>query len=124
MAQIIRGEVYFADLNPTQGHEIKKNRPCVVVSNEAINFNAAVIIICPITDSYGKNSPIHIFVPAGDGGLTKDSVVHCGQIRAIDKTRLGTKLGELGKDKMEKITKGLVYTIDIPQYPQIKIEYK
>ncbi len=124
MARIFRGEVYFADLEPVQGHEMKKTRPCVIVSNESINFNASVTIICPITDAYGKNSPIHIFIPAGEGGLTKDSVVHCGQIRAIDKTRLGEKLGELGKESIEKITIGLAYSIDVPQYPQVIINYK
>jgi mRNA interferase MazF len=124
LTRIFRGEVYFADLEPTQGHEIKKTRPCVIVSNESININASVIIICPITDSYGKNSPIHIPISAGEGGLIKDSVVHCGQIRAIDKTRLGKKLGELGNVIMDKITTGLAYSIDVPQYPQININYK
>jgi mRNA interferase MazF len=124
LTQIFRGEVYFADLEPTQGSEMKKIRPCVVVSNESINFNASVIIICPITDAYGKNSPIHIFIPAGEGGLTKDSVVHCGQIRAIDKTRLRDKLGELRKESIDNITTGLAYSLDVPQYPQLTIKYK
>jgi mRNA interferase MazF len=62
-----------------------------------------------------------IYLFPGEGGLTKDSVVHCGQMRTIDKTRLREKLGELEKEKMEKITTGLAYTIDIPQYPQINI---
>ena len=110
------------DLEPTIGSEMKKERPCVIVSNNSINFNASVIIICPITDSYGKNSPIHVPIPETEGGLIKKSIVHCGQIRAIDITRLGNKLGDLSEETMDEVTRGIAYAMEVPQYPQIIIK--
>ncbi len=122
MIKIFRGEVYYVDLEPTKGSEMQKNRPCVVVSNNAINFNASVIVICPITDSYGKNSPIHILIPEKEGGLIKPSIVHCGQVRAIDKSRLGNKSGDLSEETMNEVTVGIAYAMDIPQHPRIIIK--
>jgi mRNA interferase MazF len=100
---------------------MKKERPCVIVSTNSINFYASVVIVCPITDAYGKDSPIHVPIPETEGGLTKKSIVHCGQIRAIDKTRLEKKLGNLSDDTMNEITKGIAFSMDVPQQPQIII---
>lgn len=102
-----RGEVYQVDLDPVRGSEMKKRRPAIVVSSDAINRAAAVVIVCPITDAVGKFSPIHIEIPQGEGGLEKDSVAHCGQIRAVDKERLGRKLGTIDRARMAKIGRGL-----------------
>ena len=105
---ILRSEVYYVDLEPTKGREMQKSRrPCVVVSNNIINEKTPVIIICPITDSRNKFSPIHIEIPEGEGGLTKKSVVHCAQVRSIDKLRMGSKLGILNSDLMQKVSEGL-----------------
>jgi mRNA interferase MazF len=109
-----RGEVYWADLEPTTGSEMQKTRPCVIVSNNVINNNASVIVICPITDAYGKTSPIHILIPETEGGLIKPSIAHCGQVRAIAKERLGGKLGDLSSSAMDSITKGIALALDIP----------
>lgn len=113
MDKISRGEVYYVDLEPTKGSEMKKERPCVIVSTNSINYFASVVIVCPITDAYGKDSPIHVPIPETEGGLTKKSIAHCGQLRAIDKTRLAGKLGDLSKDTMNKITKGIAFSMDI-----------
>lgn len=117
MGRIFRGEVYYVNLDPVKGSEMQKNRRCVVVSNNAINFNASVIIICPITDASGKLSPIHIPIPETEGGLTKPSIVHCGQIRAVDKARLGSKAGELSFDTMSAITNGIANALNISHIP-------
>ena len=110
---IRRGEVYLVDLKPIRGSEMDKERPAVIVSNDRINNAAQVIIVCPITDSSGKESPIHIEIPEGEGGLVKDSVAHCAQIRAISKERIGKKIGELDKHYMAKISKSLKIALDI-----------
>lgn len=105
---ILRGEVYHVDLEPTKGREMKKShRPCVVVSNNIINEKTPLVIICPITDSYKKFSPIHIKIPEGESGLNKKSVVHCAQVRAIDKLRMGSKLGILNSKLMQQVSEGL-----------------
>jgi mRNA interferase MazF len=122
LERIFRGDVYYVDLEPTEGHEMKKTRPCVVVSNNAINFHASVLIVCPITDSTGKYSPIHVAIPAKEGGLTKPSIAHCGQLRAIDKLRLGNKTGQLSDTTMSEITTGIAHAMDVPLHPQIIIK--
>ena len=107
MIKPLRGEVYQVRLEPAEGNETKKYRPAVVISSDAINKASDVVIICPITNPIGKGSPIHILIAKGEGGLTKDGIAHCGQIRAIDKTRLGAELGTLHEETMRKIDMGL-----------------
>jgi len=112
--EILRGELYYVDLEPTKEHEMKKShRPCLIVSSNSINKTAPIVIVFPITDSYNKFSPIHIKVPKGDGGLTKESVVHCGQVRAIDQLRIGSKLGKLDKKIMKDVDTGLRHSLEL-----------
>jgi len=110
---IKRGEIYQVNLDPTIGKEIRKERPVVIVSADSINRVGNVVIVCPITDALGKSSPIHIEIQEGESGLTKDSVVHCGQIRAIDAVRLGKKLGELDRPLLAKVSKGIRDALDL-----------
>jgi mRNA interferase MazF len=109
--QIRRGEIYEISLDPTIGREMRKTRPGVVVSDNAINDAADVVIICPITDSTLKETIIHILIPDGEGGLHKESVAHCGQIRAVDKSRIGRKLGELSAFRMAKVSAGVKHAL-------------
>ena len=112
-SQVLRGEIYYADLDPTVGSEMQKIRPAVVVSNDVINENSSVVVVCPITDATGKGGRYHIYLPKGEGGLTKDSIAHCGQVRAIDKIRLKNKLGTLRKDSLDEVNKGLRIVLSV-----------
>jgi mRNA interferase MazF len=105
-AGIKRGEVYLVELSPTRGSELRDPHPAVVISNDTINAAAAVVIVCPIT-SGPRPSPIHIRLSKGEGGLTKDCIAHCGQVRAVDKERLSVKRGDLPRATMASIDKGL-----------------
>ncbi len=111
--KVERGNIYYVNLNPTKGSEMKKERPCVIFSNNIINEHASVVVVCPITDSYGKNSPFHIPLKKGEAGLKKESVVHCAQIRAIDKSRIGKKIGSLDNFKITEIEKGIMIALAI-----------
>ncbi|MDR3626743.1 MAG: type II toxin-antitoxin system PemK/MazF family toxin [Ignavibacteriaceae bacterium] len=114
MPDILRGDVYFVDLNPPKGSEMAKERRCVIVSNNIINKFASTVIVCPITDSHGKTSPFHIPVSPPNGGLTKESIIHCGQIRTIDKSRIKNKTGELTEDKMKEVSRGISIATELP----------
>jgi mRNA interferase MazF len=103
----LRGEIYDVKLDPTEGREIKKSRPSIVISSNAINKSADVVIVCPVTNPLGKGSPIHVLIPRGEAGLTKESIAHCGQIRAVDKIRLGGKYGSLSEERMKAVDEGL-----------------
>jgi len=96
MSQTVRrGDVYWANLDPTIGVEIQKTRPVVVVSNDVINRRSQLVIIVPLTTNVAHLSPSHVLIPLGEGGLSQDSKALTEQIRAMDKQRLAAKIGML-----------------------------
>ena len=97
-----RGSVYQVSLDPTLGHEIRKTRPAVIVSNDHMNELAATVLIMPITaGQYGYYHWIPLDAP--EGGLTKPSSIVSEQIRAVDKRRLKRRLGQVSPETMTKI---------------------
>jgi len=87
---INRFEVYLINLDPTVGSEIKKTRPCLVVSPDEINHNIRTVIVAPLTTK-GPLYPTR--VPSRFKG--KDGHVVLDQIRAVDRSRLVRKLGKI-----------------------------
>jgi len=99
-----RGEIYFANLNPTVGAEIKKTRPVLVVSNDANNSVADTVTIIPITSNIKKVYPFEVLLKTQDTGLKKISKAQCHQIRTVSKLRIsGNIAGTIGKETMEKV---------------------
>ena len=91
-------EIYWVDLNPTAGHEIKKVRPCVVLSPNEMNFNIDTVIIAPMTTkSRSYPTRIKINFEGKAGWIVLD------QIRAIDKIRLKEKAGSLREIEIIKV---------------------
>ncbi len=76
-------EIYWIDLDPTKGSEIKKIRPCVVVSPNEMNNNINTVIIAPMT-STSKNYPTRIKTTLDE----RDGWIVLDQIRCVDKSRL------------------------------------
>ena len=116
MLQVLRGDVYYAVLDPVQGSEQGGTRPVVVVSRDALNKFSPVVVVCSITEAANKKKiyPSHVLVTAGTSGLTLDSVVVCEQVRAISKTRLKRHLGKFDKAVMTSIEAALKITLDLP----------
>ena len=98
-----RGEVYWVNLDPTQGSEIRKQRPCVLVGAAPINKARRTVVVVPLSTSAKPRPPLTISVQC----LGKQVVAVCDQIRAIDKTRLRESAGTLAKEDMEAIDEGL-----------------
>jgi mRNA interferase MazF len=100
-----RGTILQVNLDPSVGREIMKTRPCVVVQNDIGNRNSQLTIVVPITDAEAAKSlsPIYVPVKKGEGGLVKDSLVVCSQIRTVDESRLGEVLGKLSDSTMAKV---------------------
>ncbi len=111
-----RGEVYSLRLDPVEGSEQRGTRPAVVVSRDAINQASPVIVVCPLTDAHhiSRPYPSDVLVKAPEGGLTKDSVVLTGQIRAVAKIRLLLRLGEVQPDTIRQIEQALKITLHLP----------
>jgi len=90
--EINRFEVFLVNLDPTLGREIKKTRPCLVISPNEINHNISTVIVAPMT-SRGKNYPTR--VSCTFQGKTGQIVLD--QIRTVDRRRLVKKLGVISK---------------------------
>ena len=110
-----RGEVYDADLDPTQGSEQAGYRPVVIVSRDAINAASRVVLGVPCT-SYRPGRrlyPSQVLIRAPDGGLSVDSVALCVQVRAIAKTRLERLRDAISTQAMNEINRGLLIALDL-----------
>lgn len=108
-----RGEIYFANLDPTVGSEIKKKRPVLIISNNANNNAAPTITIIPITSNISKIYPFEVLLETQDCGLSKDSKAQCHQIRTISKLRITSKkIGLANKKIMLKINAALQLHLD------------
>lgn len=116
MPQVLRGDVFRADLEPHEGSEQGGIRPVVVISRDALNNASPVVVVAPITDAANKKKtyPSHVRVAVGKGGLTMDSIVICEQVRAISKTRLKHALGKFDKAILTSIEAALKITLDLP----------
>lgn len=79
-----RGDIYWVNLDPTQGSEINKCRPCVVVSATPINKARRTVVVVPLSTSAKARPPLAVPIHC----LDKVGVIVCDQIRAIDKSRL------------------------------------
>jgi mRNA interferase MazF len=110
-----RGEVYRFALDPTVGSEMQKTRPCVIVQRDLQTERSPITIVCPLTDANGRpGNVLNPAVPAGAGGTTKDSLVSCHQVRALDRRRaVGPKLGDLPPDIMVAVSRGLKAILDL-----------
>jgi mRNA interferase MazF len=93
-----RFDVFLVNLDPTIGREIQKTRPCVVISPNEMNRHLGTVIVAPMT-SQTRNYPSRIACKFQ--GKTGQIVLD--QIRTVDKTRLGKRLGELTPDEQRKV---------------------
>jgi mRNA interferase MazF len=110
-----RGDVFDARLNPTEGSEQAGVRPVVIVSRDAINRNSTVIVVVPVTKAANvkRNYPNNVRIAQGEGGLTVDSVLLGGQVRAISKSRLLRRRGTLPPETMQQVDRALRITLDL-----------
>lgn len=110
-----RGDIYDARLQPTKGSEQSGIRPVLIVSRDAINRASPVIVIVPLTDAVNvkREYPNNVAISQPEGGLTLDSVVLTGQVRAISKTRLLQYRGTLNPITMNKVDRALKVTLDL-----------
>ena len=111
MTTLKRGLIIDVNLDPTQGSETGKVRPCVVVTNNIYNERVPVIQVVPITGWNEKKSRIKTNVellPSPKNGLSKQSIADCLQTRPIDhRFRMVQARGELTAEEMKKIDEAL-----------------
>ena len=94
----LRFDVFLVNLDPTLGHEIKKTRPCLIISPDEMNKHIETIIVAPMTTK-GRSYPSR--VPVNFQG--KKGQIVLDQMRTIDKSRLTRKLGRIDKRTAQKV---------------------
>jgi mRNA interferase MazF len=99
---VARGDVWLINLDPTLGSEIKKARPCVIISPPEMHDHLRTAIVAPMTTG-SRPAPFRIAVTHGG----KQGLILLDQIRAIDKTRLVSKLGVLDQGTLVSTLKTL-----------------
>ncbi|MCG9479570.1 MAG: type II toxin-antitoxin system PemK/MazF family toxin [Actinomycetia bacterium] len=99
---IYQYDIFWIDLNPTKGHEIKKVRPCVILSPNEMNLNISTIIIAPMTTK-SRQYPTRIKI----NFKKKTGWIVLDQIRTVDKIRLKEKAGQLNDREIVEIKRVL-----------------
>lgn len=109
----VRGDIFSARLDPTEGSEQAGTRPVVVVSRDSINANSSVIVVVPVTDAANvkRTYPSHVFFPQGSGGLNMDSIAKTEQIRAIQISRFVGYYGRLENIAVRRLDEAIKITL-------------
>ena len=110
-----RGDLWWADLNPTLGTEPGKRRPVVVVQSNLLNKAAhRSTIICPITTRLVQPpNLLRVRLPATTTGLPQESEILVDQIRAVDNRRLQRVIGQLPLSLMTELSDKLSFLLDL-----------
>jgi mRNA interferase MazF len=103
-----RGEIYYANLDPTVGSEVSKKRPVLVVSNDLHNRKAPIVTVVPLTSNVERVYPFEVFLSANETNLPQDSKAMPQQIRSVSKQRInGGAIALLSSETMSSIEDGL-----------------
>jgi mRNA interferase MazF len=106
MARILRGDVLWAELDPTKGREQAGRRPVLVVSHDIFNERSGTVIALAIT-SQRQEAGFPLTVELMSGRLPKRSWVKVGQIRTLSVERLGKRIGRVSPEELLRIVEGL-----------------
>ena len=98
-----RDEVWLASLDPTQGHEMRKTRPCLVISPDEMNRSLATVIVAPMT-TVDRNYPTRV----SSTFQGRRGQIALDQMRAMDRPRLVAKLGAISAKTAEAVSAALV----------------
>ena len=105
-----RGDVYWVNLDPVVGTEIRKTRPAVIVSNDSCNRYGTRVVVLPVTSNVDSLYPGEALVEVGGraGRALGD------QIRSIDRRRLKAQAGRLTAEEMSRVDEALAVTLALP----------
>jgi len=112
--QLIRGGIYIVNLPNSRGSIQSKQRPCVLVSNNACNRFSPVLHMCPLSSVATKAKlPTHIAISRNNNGLIRDSIALCEQVMPVTKSSVGIQVGICSEVDMKRIGKGIAIQLGI-----------
>lgn len=106
MARILRGEIYWAYLDPTKGREQAGERPVLVLSHDIFNERSGTVIAMALTSAPQK-AGFPLTLELADSSLPKKSWVKISQIRTLSTERLGKKITKLSDKELDLVIEGL-----------------
>jgi mRNA interferase MazF len=111
---VSRGDIFYVVEARTEGGEITKTRPWVIVSNDIANLHSGVVICAALTRSIKhKDHRVNVLVTASETGMKEDGLILCNQIRTVAKGRLLNRIGKVPLNKMELVDYALLKSLDI-----------
>jgi mRNA interferase MazF len=102
----LRGEIYWADLNPVRGREQAGLRPVLVISHDVFNERSGTVVALAIT-SQSQRVGLPLVLKLESARLPKPSWVKISQIRVLSTERLGRPLGRVSDEELEQVIEGL-----------------
>ncbi len=106
MARILRGDILWANLDPTIGHEQSGSRPVLVLSDDVFNDRSGTVIAVAVTSQEPK-ADFPLTFQLSDPKLPKRSWVKINQIRTLSTQRIGKKIGRASLEEVETVVDGL-----------------
>jgi mRNA interferase MazF len=106
MAGILRGDIYWADLNPVIGHEQAGRRPVLVLSRDVFNKHSGTVIAVAMT-SQSQKAGFPLTLELNSTKLPKKSWVKISQIRTLSVRRLIEKIGKISEIELDSVIEGL-----------------
>jgi mRNA interferase MazF len=106
MARILRGEIYWADLDPTKGREQAGQRPVLILSQDVFNERSGTVIAMAIT-SQPQKAGFPLTLELSDSALPKRSWIKISQIRTLSTERLGKRVARLPEKDLDLAIEGL-----------------
>jgi mRNA interferase MazF len=106
MARILRGEVRWADLNPTRGHEQPRHRPVLVLSHDVFNERSGTVIAVALT-SQRPRAGFPLTLESTADGLPRESWVRISQIRTLAVERIGRRIARASDEEVARVVEGL-----------------
>lgn len=106
MAKILRGDIFWADLNPVKGHEQAGLRPVLILSPEIFNERSGTVIAMALT-SQAQRAGFPLTMEVKSVTLPKPTWVKISQIRTLSVERIGKRMGHVSNYEMSQIVEGL-----------------
>lgn len=109
--EIKRGDIVYVKIPYAVGHEMMKDRPAVVVSNNAMNYTGQVVSVVYLTGSKQADRPFHVEVKSIMSVRHGSSTALCEHIYTVDKSRLGKIMGACDQEEMDAIDDGILMSL-------------
>lgn len=106
MARVLRGDIWWADLNPVRGHEQAGVRPVLIISHDVFNQRSGTVIALAIT-SRPPTASFPLTMEMASSSLPKRSWVKISQIRTLSVERLSNRLGSITPEELDQVIEGL-----------------